>query len=67
MFSFVGDVVLDPFAGTGTTLIAAARWGRRALGVELVPKYAELAQKRFAQELPEARLEPLEVWRWSET
>ncbi|GLV48057.1 methyltransferase [Thermus sp. LT1-2-5] len=59
MFSFVGDVVLDPFAGTGTALIAAAKWGRRALGVELVPRYAELAQRRFAQEIPGVSLE---VW-----
>ncbi|GAA5334283.1 DNA-methyltransferase [Thermus hydrothermalis] len=65
MFSFVGDVVLDPFAGTGTTLIAAARWGRRALGVELVPQYAELAQKRFVREVPGASLQPLEVWGWT--
>jgi modification methylase len=34
MFSVVGDTVLDPFAGTGTTLWAAARWGRNAIGVE---------------------------------
>jgi DNA modification methylase len=34
MFSVVGDTVLDPFAGTGTTLEAAARWGRNAIGVE---------------------------------
>jgi len=34
MFSVVGDTVLDPFAGTGTTLWAAARWGRDAIGVE---------------------------------
>ena len=34
MFSVVGDTVLDPFAGTGTTLWAAARWGRKAIGVE---------------------------------
>jgi spermidine synthase len=52
MFSFVGDTVLDPFAGTGTTLVAAARWGRRALGIELVPQYAELARDRFAREVP---------------
>ncbi len=57
MFSFVGDVVLDPFAGTGTTLLAALKWGREAVGVELVPKYAELAKKRFARELPGATLE----------
>ncbi|WP_081914548.1 DNA-methyltransferase [Thermus amyloliquefaciens] len=50
MFSFVGDVVLDPFAGTGTTLVAAARHGRSSLGVELVPRYAELARKRFGRE-----------------
>ncbi|HKN07173.1 MAG TPA: site-specific DNA-methyltransferase [Thermoplasmata archaeon] len=34
MFSVAGDTVLDPFAGTGTTLWAAARWGREAIGVE---------------------------------
>jgi site-specific DNA-methyltransferase (cytosine-N4-specific) len=34
MFSIAGDTVLDPFAGTGTTLWAAARWGRHAIGVE---------------------------------
>ncbi len=37
MFSVVGDTVLDPFAGTGTTLWAAARWGRDAVGVEWDP------------------------------
>ncbi len=37
MFSVVGDTVLDPFAGTGTTLWAAARCGRNAIGVEWDP------------------------------
>ncbi len=50
MFSFTGDTVLDPFAGTGTTLLAAARHGRRSVGIELVPRYAQLAQERFARE-----------------
>src|SRR3990172_2682389 len=35
MFSFVGDTVLDPFMGTGTTNIAAMRWGRNSIGVEV--------------------------------
>jgi len=48
MFSFVGDTVLDPFVGTGTTLVAAARTGRNALGVELDPAYARLAKERLA-------------------
>jgi DNA modification methylase len=56
MFSFVGDVVLDPFAGTGTTLLAALKWGREAIGVELVPRYAKLAEECLARELPGAEL-----------
>jgi site-specific DNA-methyltransferase (adenine-specific) len=47
MFSFVGDTVLDPFAGTGTTLVAAAGAGRNALGVEIDPSYASLAKERL--------------------
>lgn len=47
MFSFVGDTVCDPFAGTGTTLVAAAQAQRNAIGVEIDPKYMELARKRL--------------------
>jgi len=46
MFSFVGDTVLDPFVGTGTTTIAAAKWGRHSIGVEIDPQYFQLAEKR---------------------
>jgi DNA modification methylase len=42
-----GDVVLDPFIGSGTTALVAARLGRRFLGVELVPSYAKLAAARL--------------------
>lgn len=48
MFSFVGDTVLDPFMGTGTTSVASARWGRNSVGIEVDPKYFELARKRVA-------------------
>jgi modification methylase len=47
MFSFVGDTVLDPFMGTGTTLVAAARCGRNAIGVEIEPSYIEYARRRL--------------------
>jgi site-specific DNA-methyltransferase (adenine-specific) len=47
MFSFVGDTVLDPFAGTGTTLLAAVNFGRRALGVEIEPAYVAAARRRI--------------------
>ncbi len=46
MFSFVGDTVLDPFMGTGTTNVACARWGRNSIGIELDASYFELARKR---------------------
>jgi len=48
MFSFVGDTVLDPFVGTGTTLVAAVAAGRNAFGVEIDPAYARLAKARLS-------------------
>lgn len=48
MFSFVGDTVLDPFLGTGTTSLAAARWGRNSIGIELDRDYFALARKRMS-------------------
>ncbi len=50
MFSFVGDVVLDPFMGTGTTNVAAARWGRHSIGFEIEPTYLQEARFRLERE-----------------
>ena len=50
MFSFVGDTVLDPFMGTGTTTVAAAKWGRNSIGFEIDSHYYKLAQKRISEE-----------------
>lgn len=47
MFSFVDDVVLDPFMGTASTNAAAAMWGRNSIGVELHSEYFELALDRM--------------------
>jgi DNA modification methylase len=55
MFSFVGDVVLDPFTGSGTTNVAAAKWGRNSVGVEVEASYCEGAVERL-KESQQARL-----------
>ena len=49
MFSFVGDTVLDPFMGTGTTNLAAAKWGRHSVGTEIDPHYFDYARKRLCE------------------
>ena len=50
MFSFVGDVVLDPFLGSGTTSIAAWLTGRNSIGVEIDEEYFDRAAERFRLE-----------------
>ena len=52
MFSFVGDTVLDPFVGTGTTMVAAAQAARNSIGVEIDPSYYALARERLVRVLP---------------
>jgi site-specific DNA-methyltransferase (adenine-specific) len=51
-----GGLVLDPFAGVGSTLVAAKNLGRSAIGIEIQGKYVAAAERRLAQEIM-----PLEV------
>ena len=50
--SKVGDTVLDPFCGSGTTGVVALRYHRDFVGIELKPEYAELARERIGNEAP---------------
>ena len=52
MYSFTGDVVLDPFNGSGTTCVAAKMHGRRYLGVDLSEDYCTIAEERSAKRRP---------------
>lgn len=54
--SNAGDIVLDPFAGSGSTLIAAKRCERRYIGFEIDPEYYQMAQKRLDYEPQQAAL-----------
>lgn len=51
LLTFVDDVVLDPFAGSGSTLIAAYRNNRKSIGIEISKEYCELAKKRLLREI----------------
>ena len=56
MFSFVGDTVLDPFSGTGTTSLAAGRCGRNSIGIDVEPAYHEMAVKRLTSAVIKEKL-----------
>lgn len=51
LFSFIGDIIFDPFCGSGTTLIEAKLLKRKAVGLEIDSKYCELAKRRLQKEL----------------
>jgi DNA modification methylase len=65
MFSFVGDTILDPFSGTGTTSLAAMRSGRNSIGIEVEPAYHAMSidrlQKAAIAEELKAQVEPIEL------
>ena len=50
MFSFQGDTILDPFCGSGTTMIAALRNGRNSIGIEIDPDYCRMAARYLKAE-----------------
>lgn len=49
LYSYLDDVVLDPFVGSGTTCVAAKRHGRHYVGYEILPEYCDLCQKRLSE------------------
>ena len=55
-----GDVVLDPFMGTGTTAVAASRLGRNVIGIDIDPQYVQITQQKLVQESPNSKIE--DVW-----
>jgi site-specific DNA-methyltransferase (adenine-specific) len=61
LFTYEGDVVLDPFLGSGSTLVAAERTSRRGFGFDLDPEYCEIARERLEAEQARPRIRAVEV------
>jgi len=60
LYTYRGDVIVDPFLGSGTTLLAAERTGRRGIGFDLDPDYAEIARARLAKEKERPKVQSFE-------
>ncbi len=60
LYTFEGDVVLDPFLGSGSTVVAAERTARTGVGFDLDPEYVELARERVSAEQARRRHRPVE-------
>ena len=52
-YTDAGDIVFEPFCGSGTTLLAAQRTGRVVRATEIAPEYVDVTIKRFQQNFPE--------------
>jgi site-specific DNA-methyltransferase (adenine-specific) len=50
LFSYVGDIVLDPFMGSGSTMIASALYNRKGIGIDIDGEYCNIARKRIFEE-----------------
>jgi len=61
LYTFAGDLVLDPFMGSGSTLVAAARLDRRYVGYDLDGDYVEIARRRVAEALDVPMADPPDV------
>ncbi len=61
LYTYEGDAVLDPFLGSGSTLVAAERTGRRGFGFDLDPHYCQIAQARLEAERERPKIRVVEV------
>ena len=55
-YANLGDAVFEPFAGSGTTILAGQRTGRRVRAIELAPAYVDLAIARYRMVFPELKV-----------